>query len=265
MIDLTLHNGKKSRTVALPETWNELNKKQLLLVTKALFSGKPEMEVRTMIAVILADMSVAELRQCTPEIMYKFLIPLGGFIAANCNLTKQLIPTIANRYGQDYYAPSSEFDNLRLGEYDAAEKELYLWLASTQKEEAAEDDYSQLWRFVATLYRPAAPEQKQQDDRRTPYDQSAVQHHAHKLRKICKIETALAIMLWYKGCRGYLAELYNELFASEKRSDEEAAYPDNFPLMRMIAKEGIYGDFDKVEQLYLHTALRELEDKYERS
>lgn len=260
MIKLILHNGRKSRSVALPETWNELNKAQLLLVTKALFSGKPDIEIRTMIAVILADMSVAELRQCAPEVMYEFLIPLGEFLATNCNLTKQLIPTIANPWGQDYHAPSAEFDNLRLGEYDAAEKELYLWVASLQKEDGKEPDYNQLWRFVATIYRQAAPEQKQQDDCRAPFDHSMVQHHANKLSKICKIETAMAIMLWYKGCRGYLATLYSELFASEEGSDTEEEYPDNFPLMRLIAKEGIYGDFDKVEQLYLHTALRELEE-----
>lgn len=243
----------------MPEDWTEISPKQMALVADVLFADFSAEELDVFLVVILSGINKKELRICSPEVMNEKLIPLVAWAKKECTLTQQIFPVIANKWGADYYGPESELDNLRLAEYDCAEKELHAW-QSALNAEGQKPDENLLYRFIACLYRKGKKNYKATDtDRREAFNQGAVQINAEKLKKLLPIGNALAIALWYRACKAKISELYAELFEGEE-SEQEPSSIDNFPLMRMIAKSGIYGDFEKVEQMYLYTALTELSE-----
>lgn len=259
MIEVVLHSGRLSRTVLMPEGWAEINPKQMALVADVLFADLTAEELDVFLVVILSGINKKELRNCSAEVMHNNLIPLIEWAKKECTLTQQLFPVISNKWGADYYGPDSELDNLRLAEYDCAEKELHAWQNTITNNEL-EQDNNLLYRFIACLYRKSKKNYKPTDtDRREAFNQGAIQINAEKLKKLLPIGNALAIALWYRACKAKISELYAELFEGDDNNQEQSSI-DNFPLMRMIAKSGIYGDFEKVEQMYLYTALTELSE-----
>jgi hypothetical protein len=240
----------------MAETWNELNDSQIVRIAAALFEDLSETDLNLRLVRILLDYRYKEMTHTEPEVMVEHLFPLVEWIKTECNLTEQKIPYISRWFGlRKYYGPSSALMNLRFCEWDAAERAMYEF--STSKSTDA------LYQFVAVLYRPArkSPMKETDDvsDKREPYNYSKNESIANALKKIVPLRQAYAILLWYKGCRQYINSLYPSIFSpADEDSDMEEQQPFLFPLMRSIAKSGIYGDIDKVEQLYLYTTLEEM-------
>jgi hypothetical protein len=254
MIALELHTNNGITQKLMPENWNELNQGQLLMIANSVFKEMSNEELRVRLVIILANLSLKELRRIEPEVMHEYLFPLTDWVMNDCDITEQKIPVLTRLFGRNFYGPSSELMNLRFCELDAAEQELYDWQQDTSKMEY-------LYRFVAVLYRPGKMSFKKGDitaDRRVAFDQSQVARHARIIKRSVPTHKIFAILLWYKGCRQAIVNLYHRAF-DPAAGDAEGGRPQYFPLMRMIAKEGIYGDIDKVEQMYVHTALMELE------
>lgn len=265
MLELVLHSRSATRKVQVPENWQELSAKQFIAIVGSLNLKTLSLsELHVRLVVILTQMNVIELKECAPELMYEELIPMCQWPTEQaCDLVQQLIPFVRGAYYERYYGPDSELDNLRLAEYDAAEKNLYLFQELSKKGE--DEAVLYLYHFVATLYRrakrPAAD-----GDRRKAYNGNDVAKRAKRMMKSVPMNTALAIVAWYMACRNKIAKSYPEIFGADASLlDGTQAMPDNFPLMRMIAKEGVYGDFDKVEQLYLYTALADMVEQINES
>lgn len=247
MITLNLLKHERSTQFSVPESWNELDGKQLLQVAHCLFGGFTGDELRLRLLVILMGLPYELLVRLAPEIIQEQLYPLMDWmISGECELTKQLLPRIASFVG-----PEECLYNLRMIEFAQAESELASWYQ--------EKDINNLWRFVACLYRPKRWLAVSKD-KRTPFNQDKIEIHAQRLQKL-PVKYAYAVLLWYRGCMNFLKKCYPEVFnPGDTTSDEgEAQSAPMFRLMRAIAKEAIYGDFDKVEQLYLYTALEGLQ------
>jgi hypothetical protein len=146
--------------------------------------------------------------------------------------------------------------NLRFTEFDFAERALHAWHEDTS-------NMNLLFRFLATLYRPAKKdydlELNTDGDVREAFNPNLTERYAADLMQHLSPAYAYATVLWYKGCRRFICGQFPEVFqqpaSDTSETVEEPAY---FGLIRAIAKEGIYGTFADVEQMYLYTALVEL-------
>jgi hypothetical protein len=256
MLNVNIHTTSGIRSIEMAETWNELSDTQIMRIAAALFENLSENELSLKLVRILMDYRYKELIATDPDVMLEFLFPLVEWIKTDCTLTEQKIPHINTWWGlRKYYGPNSALLNLRFCEWDAAERALYDFTQGKS--------IDSLYQFVAVLYRPArkTPYSETDDvsDKREAYNYSKTPSIAKALQKALPLRTAYAILLWYKGCRQHINSLYPTIFeGSSDEADNEEQQPFFFPLMRSIAKTGIYGDLDKVEQLYLYTTLEEM-------
>lgn len=257
MIIVNIHNDNTVRSVEMPETWNELSDIQVMRIASVLFEDLSETELNMKLVRILMGYRYKELHSTEAEVMVEHLFPLVEWVKQDCALTEQKIPVIKHWWGlRKYYGPSSGLLNFRFCEWDAAERALF----DFHQDKSA----TSLYKFVAVLYRPkrrtAFAPTDDISDLRQPYNYSKTEKIAQQLEKAMPLRQAYAVLLWYKGCRHHIQKLYPSIFdaSANDATEEEVQQPFFFPLMRSIAKSGIYGDLDKVEQLYLYTTLEEM-------
>jgi len=201
----------------------------------------------------LCSLTFSELSVIHVNVVHGQLLPLSNWVAASCDLTTQLMPNFVGRW----FGPADYLSNLRFCEFDAAERMLHFWLGDPDNMEA-------LWQFVAILYRPARTnydhKRNPEGDVREPFNGNLTLSNATEMQKRLPVSYAYAVVLWYKGCRAYISDRFTRIFnAPEADQSEVPGEPAYFGLMRSIAKEGIYGSFADVEQLYLYTALTEMD------
>ena len=63
--------------------------------------------------------------------------------------------------------------------------------------------------------------------------------------------------MWYTGCRAHLRELHPAAFEGGDTSYKNY-YDGMYGMMRGIAEKNTYGDFDKVADMYVHYAMKEI-------
>lgn len=255
MIDLTIYRQDRTVTRQIADTWNELTASQLIAIAHLLNTNVTDTELDMHLVKIIFEFSYKEMQQASPEVIQS-LVKYIQWVKESCTLTKQLLPHLKVK-SKVYFGPSDNLENIRFLEFDAAERELYRWQKNM-------DDSKQLFRFVAVLYRLGISGYNHKlnpnGDPRVPYNSNVVDYYAEKLRKSLPESTAIAITMWYKGCRQHIVSQFPEIFdRSGGNSDNiEEAEPQYFDLMRAIAKEHIYGGFEAIENLYFYTALFEI-------
>lgn len=276
MIHVVLHKDpfKEGRECLVPERWEELTGEQLAEIAFILYSDADHIAKLTRCTRVLLGVSGDYFATIDPEVILEELVPLAMWVQEEVDLTEQLLPEL-KAGGQVYYGPHSALGNLRFVEFDFAERALFEYNMSRTREA--------LYRFVACLYRPmvtipegVADREKwiiAQGDKREPFNDNLVEHYGKFLQQYLPPRYAFAALLFYKGCRKHLVELFPMVFDStviqqqadgedqEVKPAAESHEPSYLPLMRMIANAGTYGDFDKVENMYLHNALFEMEQQ----
>lgn len=257
MIELVLHTKpgaeKGQITVPMPDSWEELNASQLIEICHALYTVRDVYKRNSLIAKALIGKAIQKI---TPEAIIVEVFPLIEWTKEAPTLTQQLIPTIkAGR--SKLYGPASAFENMRMLEFEFAERYLFLFLQNR--------DIQDLWTLVAILYRKGRwlynPLKNKKGDIRVPFNNYSLTYQASKLQRKLQPAVAYAILQWYKGCRLHLMSLYPVIFQSNDSSKgSEDRLPTLFPIMRKIAEKGTYGVFEDVEQMEIHTFLMETEE-----
>lgn len=270
---VNLHYSKKTYT--LPESLNELSDKQLIAIAGLQHSEEAEDVAKLKALQILLGYSTlrfallpADLKermtaarpnprseaspQPSPpgegELKYGFV----DFVFSENKLTEQIIPTY-----KGYYGPAKEFDNLTLAEFHNTEVNYHL-LVNGEEDEKDEA----LNNIVAVLYRKPKPNY---DNKRDPDGDIRLAFNANEMafyaKKVAKwpLNVKLAVLMYYDGCRQYLANQYNQIFGGSGSDDNRAGL---FGIMRGLAGTK-YGDFDKIEHLNIHTAMSDLEEQIE--
>jgi len=258
MISLNLFTAKQQKNLMVPERWDELSQEQLIQIAGILRGEKEPLPAELLERDLLLMQAVTgiherELRQMEAPVVCESLLPLIEWLKGNCDLTKQLIPTLEVG-GTVFYGPADFLQNISLEEFDFAERELFSWHIDMAEKQL-------LYRFVACLYRPGKKdydlEKNADGDCREPFNYNLSLYHAKLIAHYVPEEICLGIVLFYKGCRHYIVDRFKEVFAGGKQEGEpqEPAY---FDLIRAIAKEGIYGTFEAVAKMPLYTALHEM-------
>ena len=251
MITVHLH-GRSNRIGEMPESWDELDPTEFSRVMGILASGATKHVAAVKIAALLLQLDARDMREIDSQTMIDEVLPLVEWTFTPPDQTRQLYP---NKRG--WYGPASNFANLRVSEFDSAEKELWEW-------KATKDD-QHLYRFLAILYRKVpfflrkwnffVRIDDEEGDRRPRFDATNLSRNAAKLQRVFNEREALAILAWYQACKKELFASFPELPTGEASDDR----PEYFQVMRMISKEGTYGTFDQVEQLYIYNVFMELE------
>lgn len=236
----------KYRKTSIPEEWNELTFSQLKKIVRVLLKPQEEMEGKLLLLKSLAKMSWWKFLRFPQDGFLKVLFA-SDFVLKSNGLTKQLLP----KYKQ-FYGPGSGLDNLKIKEFVFTE--LYYSEYTHEKSKEALD------KLIAVLYRPAKKgydKIKNADgDIREAFNDNLTPHYTKKIQHWPE-DVKQAILLWYSGCREALVRQYDNVF--QGGDGEESKY-GLWSLMRSVAKNGVFGDFDRVQEQYVSSILMDLDE-----
>lgn len=234
---------------SFPQSWNELSTKQVLAVMKVIHGGYTKDEAYLQFIRLLSGCGWFNFFRTNKQRLYDDL-HLCDFIFTVNNpeeknlITNQLLPDYKSLYG-----PASNFENLRMNEYAYAQNYF---------EQYRDDDtnISALNKLVATLYRPSGGS-VDDGDIRQPFKEAVMNKAAADVVSKWPMHVKELIYLWYGGCLTQLMEEQKNIPVS---ADAQPALHGIISLMRNVAKEGAYGDFEKVELMYVKMFFLELKE-----
>jgi hypothetical protein len=239
----------KNKTIQLPESFSELSGKQFIGIADLVFSGGDFLKCQVHAIRILGNIP-----------RWRFLLINTEFID-RCReytnwvfdpdklqaMTDQLIPIYKRLYG-----PISGFDNMVMTEFHFSEM-AYRRLVVENVPEALEE-------LISILYRPAKyPYNKvvnQEGDVRIPFNKNETNIMIRKIARWPEV-VKHAIFIWYDNCRQALIN-NNPLVFDDPNSDFVSQFDTGlYGMMRSLAGDKL-GTIDKIENMYVHTALLEI-------
>ncbi len=236
--------SKRQKEITVPEGWEELTAKQFIALAGILHNGEHEN--------IKYDRAL--LAVCGKSLLRFLFIPLEirlrcydhiSWIFESQEVTKQLLPVYGGLYG-----PASDFDNLILAELHHTETAYYNL--------TKENDAAALDELVAILYREAKPDYDVKRDKdgdvRVPFAYGDIAYHKALVAR-WPMAVKQAILLWYDGCRQSLVTQYPPAFEGAETSDNY--YNGLYGMIRSLSGDK-YGDFEKVNHLFIHIAFLEI-------
>lgn len=248
-----IYSGSRRRYI-LPESHNELTDRQLIRLASLLLSGVHIDAAILQALRILLNMSKLRFALLRPEIKERLIDYCQWAISEN-GLTSQLIPSFRRSLlEKKLYGPTSALDNLRLKEFHACEVRYRMMI------DGNDDALDEL---IAVLYRPADKgydfKRDPNGDCREPYNANTIAYRSRQI-KCWPLAVKHAILMFYDGCRQQLVSDYPRVFSgTEGDADNKADFRGMLMMIRGLASDGKYGTVDEVEDLYLVTALSEIE------
>lgn len=252
---LVIHFNRKK--IILPGSYNELSAKQLIAIVALQQRNKPDNNETLQLKVLQVLLGYCSLRffLMPDELKARLIEPRGeenesliDWVFKENTLTEQLLPCY-----HGYYGPKKEFDNIKLAEFHFTEVNYHDFITgdAEEKEQALNNLVAVLYRKRKTFYN----NKKDKDgDCRVPFNSNVLGYYS-KITGRWPMSVRLAILMYYDGCRQHIANSYEKIFKGGTGADHEAGM---FAMIRGLAGEK-YGDFDKVENLNIHTALNEIE------
>lgn len=239
-----IHIPYDNKDYYLPENFNELTKKQLLILASLLLEKKGN-DHRLKVLHIMLNISLYDFFRMPPDAKERML-PFIDFVFDENTLTTQLLPSY-----KGFCGPKSEFDNLTLGEFHYSES----YYHSLAKGDVAAAD-----KLIAVLYR--APKEnydtlKDPDgDIRVAFNQHEIEYWSEKI-KSWRPEVKTAIIMWYDGCRQHLVKIYDEVFSAPGAPDPSEEETGMYGVIRNLSGEK-FGTIRETEHALLHHALYEI-------
>ncbi len=241
---LWYHTNKK---IVVAKSWDELTTKQYLKIVKLLHAGLSDPDLALDKALFILSKKLKLFFLMLPVDIRARMHEHAAWIFTQKDLTKQLLPRYKNFYG-----PADDFTNLRMIEFHAAEMAYY------RLEE--EKDVDALNELVAILYRPAKKnydiKKNTEGDIRVTYNSNETEFFKKQIAK-WPLNIKRAIRMWYDGCRQSLEENYRPAFEGGDTSYKDY-YDGMYGMIRSIAEKKTYGDFDKVSEMYVALAFKEI-------
>lgn len=261
MISILLHTDFEGgqKEYLMPDSWAELTGAQLVQVAGILMSEQDELTTDALLVRALLPISDEVRKKIPATAVMESLVPEVQWLKKACDCAVQKLPVIGKGMRR-FYGPEDQLNNLRLIEFDFTERAMAIWHNDR-------GNLSLLWEFVATIYRPKKwkayilPDTS--GDVRIRFNDNTIAKRARWMQRHLPLSIAYAVLLWYKACREALIELYPLVFQKSIESAEEGTVsniPSYYAIIRMIAKEGHHGDFEKVEHMFLCNALLEMEE-----
>lgn len=241
-----------NRIADYPQKWDELNKQQLLDVVANFSLGLSDFEfkVKTILNFLKLKASTSKPVLQHGEVLHKFkaqgrkhiwmsdtqLVTLTHSIefltrlqetktgdpvyTLNSDLTTNLIPTFSYRF-LTYHGPDNRLFNLVFEEYLEADNHFTAFMAT--------NNTADLDKLVATLYRRAdsthhPKNQHYKGDRRRTFNSHLVASQARWIHHL-NPDIKWAILLFYHGCRRFLALNFPHVFSGNRASNKKGYGP----------------------------------------
>lgn len=252
-------------TKEVASTWNEMRRRQLLLVLKEIYSpAAPDRRLRLLSHLtgfrlpLLAGLPIHVLAQ---------LLPLVDFLESEDHLlTEQLLPTlrIPGRHVAEqpstWHGPRGHFRNLLFGEFIFADTFFVRYCLHGKQQF--------LDQFLTVLYRPArrdaSPERADwTGDVRLPFNEHQLEIRTPRVKYLPPLEK-LAVVTWYRGCRAQLAQEFPDVFVAAEEDAQASAKkaPDWGRVLRKLAG-GAFGAVVQTAGQPLRLILADLQDAAE--
>ena len=247
----------KNKEVDLPETWDELSRKQYLKICHILGEAnlnptdQEALEVNNSAALILI---IKELLQMNWFTFFKVsksqlacLLPITGFITKEVSVNKQYLPSF-RIWGFKYAGPSKGCRQTSMAEFSKADN----YFIQCCKGE----DPDAIFKLAATLYRP----QKTfhfirrltlwyNGDNRIAYNDQQIERRAEIFKKRLSKRKLFAILYFYWGFRNTNVLIFKNLFPEPTKNKVEHSGPQFGWAGTMLEMSGDkFGDFDKTSK-----------------
>lgn len=261
----------------VPESWNELSKRQLLQVMNLFYLSRYTNEQSQLkLLKILTGMSWwaffrAPVTTCERRVFkpFKLSLSLGEYLFSSrkiCygldeylylihflleenKLTKNIIPRF-----REFYGPADGCSNLRMCEFVFSEHYYMQWSESRQDEKLLDN-------LVAVLYRPAKRSydlrRNEDGDPRIAFNENLCEYFA--TTEVCNwpLKLKLAIAQFYEACRMKLVADNEEIFGG----GGEPAKHGLISIMIAVAETNAFGPFKEVEQLHVNMVMLQLKEQ----
>lgn len=160
----------------------------------------------------------------------------GSIMLLDSRLFRQLIPEIKVQ-GETWIGPVDAITNILFTEYIHAETAFNNYNKT--------GDHVHIDSLIAILYRPDAGLLVPGPDKRAPFNDAAI---VQRSRMLGGVDPVLknAILMWYEGCRSYIAEKFPEVFSY---SSPNAKKQDVFESFLYLVNALTNNDVTKTEQV----------------
>jgi hypothetical protein len=255
MNELTFkYPGRKTISMSIASTWNDLTQKQLFFIAKnwelwkvmsksniSLLKEKCKIFIN-----LVPEGYKTEIRKAVLHISDEQLFELSeltNFIFENNNLTKCPVPTIKHE-SEILHAPSDRMGNIVAMEFATADH-YYM-----QYHENPDDDA--LTKLIATLYRPLNIDGFERIDFNKNND-------VKYFKAAASIDETLrqSILLWYIGCRSHIIKNNSDVFSKDNESTAKAS--GWLPVILAMSGNK-FGTFDQTALTDFHLILMELRE-----
>ena len=204
------------KTYFMPSEWNELTRKQVLVVSR-LFQGQLTIvDFRLRVLVDFLSLRPKVIKRIHPEDAY-FLCESLDFLFKEVTLTKNLLPLL--RTGRrKYFGPADAMMNSTFGEFTMANSLLYSY--SKTREQKYLDE------MVAVLYRPKKWFwfiRKAFTDNQDPRKKFVNRTLKKRCRRIARLnyEIKYSVFLFFSGILNSLPQLYPYVYEQQGGTGSE--------------------------------------------
>lgn len=239
-------------------TWNQLSFKQLKQIATDIHVAEetwPKNEDEKNQALYLAfwktllrENSMHSTHYALKEIPIADVVPHVKFLFSGIKRTTWLPALKVGMFKT--YAPGTRLNNISIAEFSLADAAFYMW--RTQQDE----QYLNL--LCAVLYRPKAWFKNNPTDKRVPFNKFAAELRSKRFKNI-NLQTKLAIVLCFEGCRNHLTDSRKHLFPKSE-GNENHTY-QGFQKIILAKSGGKFGDFYTTNKALAVDFLNELEEE----
>lgn len=229
---------KRTLNLSMPETWDQLSRKQLLFVSCLFLKELSEHEFKLRVFIHFTGIKALPQKVIAEHVYYFFrkgssrfsltveelhwFIQSASFLLHQVTLTVNHLPVI-KLFGFHYHGPAKKGYNIRMLEFMHAEAVLHAWHTTKR--------FDHLLKLCAILYRPAKPwsEQRTADfdgDKRQPFNDFMYRRRAIYFRLLPKAQV-FAVYLFYMGFKNALVMAHPGVFSKAPVSSEPVNLTEN--------------------------------------
>jgi hypothetical protein len=240
------------RIYTVPTKWDELSSRQMMRAVAVLYGNQDVNTTLLLLFKILTGMSWLRFFLTKAEDKEEFFY-LCFFLVNETGPVKNVIKEYRGLYG-----PDDDFNNITGDEFVFSEDHYFAFINSEHT------DLDALNNLVSILYRKPKPNYDRDinpdGDAREPFNQNVSAYSAKHSIKHLPLNFKLSVFHWYHACRHKMIADNPDVFHGA--GGDPAKY-GLISIMRTIAESGTYGDFDKVQKMYVKMWMMELNEKIE--
>lgn len=236
--------------INIPESWNELNVRQLKKMAQLFHSNLSGVLFDYKVFLALLDVRWWQFKnrwkawKVVKNVAFSHLKEHYSWLHSSLSLTS-FIPTIKTKF-KTVHAPADRINNLTVDEFAHAD-DLYLGWFNTK-------DFEYLHYLAAVLYR-----ELDGNGKRVPFDKTELDDRAKQFSKLDK-QTLLAISMSYQGSRSYLIAQFPIVFPKPKRK-RKTPKTSGFGKLVLHLSGGKFGTYNETKNTNVYIFLGEFEEQ----